>query len=85
MADDRHIVRTAGFDWAQGWRGRHPFNPASEMTMLPLGVPFPGWVSPTRAFGLGTPAPVSASFTCVVMITVVKRTSVSLAFASVRA
>ena len=37
MADDRHIVRTASFDWSQGWRGRHPFNPASEMTMLPLG------------------------------------------------
>ena len=37
MADDPHIVRTAGFDWRQAWRGRHPFNPASEMRMLPLG------------------------------------------------
>ena len=37
MAEDRHIVRTAGFDWSQGWRGRHPFNPASDMTMLALG------------------------------------------------
>ena len=37
MSDDKHIVRTAGFDWSQGWRGRHPFNPASEMIMLPLG------------------------------------------------
>jgi uncharacterized cupin superfamily protein len=37
MADDTHIVRTADYDWAHGWRGRHPFNPASEMTMLPLG------------------------------------------------
>ena len=39
MADDKHIVRTAGFDWSRGWRGKHPFNPASEMTMLPLGRP----------------------------------------------
>ena len=38
MADDKHIVRTAGFDWSQGWRGRHPFNPASEMALLPLGA-----------------------------------------------
>ena len=38
MADDRHIVRTAGFDGSQGWRGRHPFNPASEMTLLRLGA-----------------------------------------------
>ena len=39
MADDKHIVRTAGFDWSRGWGGKHPFNPASEMTMLPLGRP----------------------------------------------
>jgi uncharacterized cupin superfamily protein len=37
MADDKHIVRTAGYDWSQGWRGRHPFNPVSEMKLLPLG------------------------------------------------
>jgi uncharacterized cupin superfamily protein len=36
MAEDKHIVRTAGYDWSKGWRGRHPFNPASEMRMLPL-------------------------------------------------
>src|SRR3546814_33217 len=39
MADDRHIVRTAQVDWAQGWRGRHPFNPASDMTFMPLSDP----------------------------------------------
>jgi uncharacterized cupin superfamily protein len=37
MADDPHIVRTAGLDWSKVWRGRHPFNPASEMRILPLG------------------------------------------------
>lgn len=37
MADDPHIVRTGGFDWSQAWRGRHPFNPGSEMRMVPLG------------------------------------------------
>ena len=37
MADDPHIVRTAGTDWSKVWRGRHPFNPASEMQLLPLG------------------------------------------------
>jgi len=37
MADDKHIVRTGQFDWSQAFRGKHPFNPASEMSMLPLG------------------------------------------------
>ena len=37
MADDPHIVRTASLDWATVWRGRHPFNPASEMRLAPLG------------------------------------------------
>jgi uncharacterized cupin superfamily protein len=37
VADDPHIVRTADLDWRQVWRGRHPFNPASEMRMAPLG------------------------------------------------
>jgi uncharacterized cupin superfamily protein len=37
MADDRHIVRTGGLDWSQAFRGKHPFNPASEMQLLPLG------------------------------------------------
>lgn len=37
MADDPHIVRTAALDWSQTWRGRHPFNPASEMRLAPLG------------------------------------------------
>lgn len=37
MADDPHILRTAGTDWSKVWRGRHPFNAASEMQLLPLG------------------------------------------------
>lgn len=37
MADAKHIVRTAGVDWSQVWRGRHPFNPASDMRMVMLG------------------------------------------------
>jgi len=37
MADHpKHIVRTGATDWSQVWRGRHPFNPASEMRMIPL-------------------------------------------------
>jgi uncharacterized cupin superfamily protein len=39
MADPKHIVRTGDMDWSQVWRGRHPFNPASEMQMVPLGDP----------------------------------------------
>lgn len=39
MADPRHIVRTGGLDWSQTWRGRHPFNDASEMRLVPLGDP----------------------------------------------
>lgn len=39
MADPKHIVRTGQVDWAQAWRGRHPFNPASEMKLVPLGDP----------------------------------------------
>jgi uncharacterized cupin superfamily protein len=39
MAEDPHIVRTAGLDWSQVWRGRHPFNPASEMQLASLGDP----------------------------------------------
>ena len=39
MADPRHIVRTGGTDWSQVWRGRHPFNPASDMRMVPLSDP----------------------------------------------
>src|SRR5579884_2080901 len=34
--EPRHIVRTAGLDWAQVWRGRHPFNPNSEMRIARL-------------------------------------------------
>jgi uncharacterized cupin superfamily protein len=38
MADDpKHIHRTGQVDWSQVWRGRHPFNPASEMKLIPLG------------------------------------------------
>lgn len=36
MTDDPHIVRTADLDWSQVWRGRHPFNPASEMQLNSL-------------------------------------------------
>jgi uncharacterized cupin superfamily protein len=39
MADDPHIVRTAALDWSKVWRGRHPFNPSSEMRIFPLGDP----------------------------------------------
>ncbi|HEX4711636.1 cupin domain-containing protein [Phenylobacterium sp.] len=39
MADPKHIVRTGRTDWSQVWRGRHPFNPASEMQLVPLGDP----------------------------------------------
>jgi uncharacterized cupin superfamily protein len=39
MPEDPHIVRTAGLDWDQAaWRGRHPFNPASEMRIVRLGA-----------------------------------------------
>lgn len=39
MAEPKHIVRTGGTDWSQVWRGRHPFNPASDMRIVPLGGP----------------------------------------------
>lgn len=39
MAEPKHIVRTGATDWSQVWRGRHPFNPASEMRLVPLGGP----------------------------------------------
>ena len=39
MADPKHIQRTGQVDWSQVWRGRHPFNPASEMQLVPLGDP----------------------------------------------
>lgn len=39
MADDPHIVRTSTLDWSRAWRGRHPFNDASEMRLVPLGDP----------------------------------------------
>jgi uncharacterized cupin superfamily protein len=39
MSEPKHIVRTGALDWSQVWRGRHPFNPASEMKMIPLGDP----------------------------------------------
>jgi uncharacterized cupin superfamily protein len=39
MSDDKHIVRTGGLDWSQVFRGRHPFNDASERRMVPLGRP----------------------------------------------
>ena len=36
MADPKHIVRTQGLDWSKAWRGRHPFNDASEMRISRL-------------------------------------------------
>jgi len=37
MTDEpKHIVRTGELDWSQVWRGRHPFNPTSEMQLVPL-------------------------------------------------
>ena len=36
---DPHILRTGGLDWSTTFRGRHPFNPGSEMRLLPLGAP----------------------------------------------
>jgi uncharacterized cupin superfamily protein len=35
----KHIVRTGEVDWALVRPRRHPFNPASEMRMAPLGDP----------------------------------------------
>jgi uncharacterized cupin superfamily protein len=35
VEDPKHIVRP---DWSDAWRGRHPFNPASEMRILRLGA-----------------------------------------------
>ena len=37
MTEPTHIVRTEDLDWSTVWRGRHPFNPASEMRILRLG------------------------------------------------
>jgi len=37
MAHPKHIVRAADLDWSKARRGRHPFNPASDMRMAPLG------------------------------------------------
>jgi uncharacterized cupin superfamily protein len=39
VADDKHILRTGQTDWSNVWRGRHPFNPNSEMRMVQLGAP----------------------------------------------
>ena len=33
----RHLIRQADLDWEGAFRGRHPFNPASEMSMIRLG------------------------------------------------
>ncbi len=35
--DPKHIVRTGQVDWSKVRRARHPFNPASEMHIVPLG------------------------------------------------
>ncbi len=32
-----HLVRYADLDWSRAFRGRHPFNPASEMSMIRVG------------------------------------------------
>ncbi|MFD3263628.1 cupin domain-containing protein [Phenylobacterium ferrooxidans] len=34
---DRRIIRTRDLDWSSRPSGRHPFNPASEMKLVPLG------------------------------------------------
>jgi uncharacterized cupin superfamily protein len=39
VADPRHIRRSGQIDWSKVRRRRHPFNPASEMRMVPLGDP----------------------------------------------
>lgn len=39
MNDPKHVVRTGDLDWSKVWRGRHPFNAASEMRLVPLGTP----------------------------------------------
>lgn len=33
----RHLIRYADLDWSRAFRGRHPFNPASEMSMIRVG------------------------------------------------
>jgi uncharacterized cupin superfamily protein len=33
----KHLVRAAELDWSRAFRGRHPFNPASEMSMIRVG------------------------------------------------
>ncbi|MDP3749689.1 MAG: cupin domain-containing protein [Phenylobacterium sp.] len=33
----KHLIRSADLDWNRAFRGRHPFNPASEMSMIRLG------------------------------------------------
>lgn len=37
--DPKAIVRTGEIDWSRVWRGRHPFNPASEMSLVQLAGP----------------------------------------------
>jgi len=39
VADPRHIQRSGQIDWSRVRRRRHPYNPASEMRMVPLGDP----------------------------------------------
>lgn len=39
MADPKHIQRSGHIDWSKVRPRRHPFNPASEMRMVPLGDP----------------------------------------------
>lgn len=39
MAEPKHIVRTGGSGWSKAFRGKHPFNPASEMRIQLLGAP----------------------------------------------
>ncbi|WP_332772617.1 cupin domain-containing protein [Phenylobacterium sp.] len=33
----KHLIRAADLDWSRAFRGRHPFNPASEMSMIRVG------------------------------------------------
>jgi uncharacterized cupin superfamily protein len=36
MADPKRLVRTRELDWGKAFHGRHPFNPGSEMRVVPL-------------------------------------------------
>ena len=39
MSEPKHILRTRQLSASAGFHGRHPFNPGSEMRIVPLGDP----------------------------------------------